>query len=289
MTMSKEDKYYKVVESMKECGRWGTIHTHKDCGAKVYAPYKCGFKWHRKCYKDWSKKVWQEVYGVVKSYRWTSHLVLTVKNDVSLDRQRKTLLKAFVELRRRKIWKSVKRGVVFMGLTYNGNEWHYHLHLIVDCVWIDAEKLTEAWTDIVGECERNNTYVKRCRGDIRGLVTEVVKGTRGDMRELLGLFEANESLFMEAVNVLWGKKWYWWIGKKPNLVKRDTSCYCPRCGARFYWREWTREKVKVSEFIKRARSPPYWKDYYYEFAYKNDKGGVVVRDDRFSSEKTIKV
>jgi hypothetical protein len=224
----------------KHIGRFG-------CGAKVKVRWKCKSKWHFPCYLDYIDLNRRRVFGAISKMRSPSHLVLSFKSQKDLYEMRYDMMEALRKLKRRKFWKKVVRGgIVSTGLTYNKDEeWHLHLHLVIDCFWLDANELRKAWYEI---CEGRNVNITRVKSR-ESMTNELLKGTKGDMKLLQEQFKDNQELLKQAIETFYGKKWLWSFGVVKLRLIDDILCksLCPRCMRIFRKREWIQKNFITEE------------------------------------------
>lgn len=257
------------------------VWTHEErlggCGAKVESRCYCGEKWCRSCFGVWARDAERQIAGVAGCASWPSHLVLTVRDVAAggLAARVKFLKASFRRLRSRKVWRDNIRGAVAcLGLTWAG-DWHPHLHVILDCRWVDAAALADAWRAVTGG-EGEHISLGRSsakRGGVQGLAAELVKGTKGDMQGLACAFRApgGDVLLGEAAAALRGVRWLEFFGAMRETARQvkpatPAGCFCPRCGAPFSWREWSRV-VLCPDALAAAWFGPSWADFYRHFVH----------------------
>ncbi len=131
-------------------------------------------------------------------------VTLTIRStDDPLTDQLDKLYASFSALRRRAVWhKAVFGGVAFLELTFNKtrNQWHPHLHCLVDGTWIDGKRLKIAWNQIT-----NGSYVI----DIRRPSSNEAVGryvAKYASKPINSTFLRNEDRLDEAVIALKGRK-----------------------------------------------------------------------------------
>jgi hypothetical protein len=133
--------------------------------------------------------------------QWPLHITLTRANVGDVKKADVTALKkAFKRLRRQKIWKPVRGGIVSIELTNKGKGWHPHMHILADCRWLggetpepqrwhsrsrkaelcrqSSEELQQAWSACIGQL-LSSIKVRRCDGEtaVREVLKYAVKGS----------------------------------------------------------------------------------------------------------------
>ncbi len=201
--------------------------------------------------------------------KFPAHLVLTVRNRAAgeLNDIWRFLEQSFAKLRHRREYRKL-RGICGRGYTWNGEKqtWHGHLHIVIDSVWLNADRLRAAWETITrGEgLSPNITRVTDPHWAAVEIVAGTRKGGRSDLERIRVLEDTN--LIDELVESLDGKKMQWSFGglKIAKLEKEKAICHCPRCGVKYDRREWvtsTVDKSEVSDLEFGAR----WKDFFNGF------------------------
>lgn len=111
--------------------------------------------------------------------RQPKHVILTVRNvPVLTVGYVRRIKKAFNQLRKTKFAKAWVGGCYSIEVTNEGNGWHVHLHILVDCRWVDGEQLALEWAKRVKQ-DFAIVKVKDCRGGdyVREVTKYAVKGT----------------------------------------------------------------------------------------------------------------
>lgn len=262
----------KELERIGNCGKYYHRVKHTECGALITSKCKCNSRWCPDCFKEKSIEYYNDVYTAIQGMKYPSHVVLTIK-DVGkghLPSAVRFIKKSFTRLSRSKFWKdNVKGGYVGVGLTWRG-DWHLHLHLAVDSVWLDKWKLLDKWKKVT-EYRGNNVWVDRA-SDRKGLAREIMKGTRGDMVDLHKAFESDPDLFNECVHAFKDKKWVMPFG---CVIRRDPPekryCHCPRCGVPVNHITFIRDKISAEERHDGKYNSVLWADYYDRWVYKPEE------------------
>jgi hypothetical protein len=138
--------------NFSRCGHEDIFRTCENCGASESFSYRCNLKWCPRCQQRlgaarrnlislWAKRITQP-----------KHLVLTQKNFPVLTRK---IIKwhtvQLAKIRRSKCFAMVKGGCVSTEITNEGNGWHLHAHMLIDCRWLDMEQVSLTWGKLVGQ------------------------------------------------------------------------------------------------------------------------------------------
>jgi len=107
-----KEKAAREREKQDQCGKAAIKHVHMECGAKVYIPCRCDSYFCPVCNKRRLERAVERITPVVESWRFPTHIVLTVKNPHvgALLTGRGKIHKALTSLRRKKLWKRVWGG-----------------------------------------------------------------------------------------------------------------------------------------------------------------------------------
>jgi len=276
-------------ERISACGATfdRSYHNVWPCTAAVAVPYRCGSKWCRTCFMRWSAKNGERLEGAVASMKYPSHLVLSIRNPSrgALDEGLRLISESFARLTKRKFWRrgvpaepgrrskwvggkwlkkrkalgrseSVRGWLASRGLTVNGENgsWHVHLHLVIDCAWMDLDRLNQAWESVTrGAGTSVGVSITRVT-DRPGIARELLKGTKGDQRNLLESTKNDAEGFGELVEAMRNRKQFWTSKniKLQGKAERALVCRCPGCDAPFAREEWSFESRVRKEAIDLA-------------------------------------
>lgn len=159
------------------------------------------------------------------------HVVLTLKNTPTLSRDHVQHLKeSFARLRRTKFARGWRGGFYSIEVTNEGRGWHLHLHALVDCPFIPADRLAIEW-DKANRGLGHIVRVKDCRD--RAYLQEVtkyaVKGselagwTALDVADFVRTFERCRTF--GVFGSLYGKRTEWreWLD---SIQEEKAPCPC---------------------------------------------------------------
>lgn len=197
------------------------------------------------------------------------HLVLSIRTVGigELKEGWKLLDRSFRELRRAKLWKGkVQSYVQARGLTFSKGRWHIHLHIALDSDYLPHQELKAAWVKATkGAGGPEGVQINAAR-DRKGLGVELVKGTKGDFRQLRRALKDHPILWGELVLGCRGLRWWSPGGRRRTKRPDPPPCCCPRCGDPFSGRSgWESWRASAEEF-KGETMGACWKDYFEGFA-----------------------
>jgi len=115
----------------------------------------CRLRWCPLCSQAKSRFISQAVCEFLKDHPRPKILTLTLAHsDDSLDSQITRLYACFRQLRRKKAWCSKVRGGVWffqVKVSQRSQQWHPHLHILLDSEYIPHELLKQSWESITGD------------------------------------------------------------------------------------------------------------------------------------------
>jgi hypothetical protein len=186
-----------LADRLRKCGLEMSLWC-RGCGHRHVAHTKCNRKWCPSCAPKRGNERAARLRVAIAAMRWPLHITFTVPN-VALEHAPRTLLRdlmrAFIKLRRTKLWRSnVKGGCAALEVTDKGNGLHPHLHAVVDARWIAlhtpapsgretpeelraklaaaANELQHAWQHATGHHQHLQMWIRRCDA---GAAQEIVK------------------------------------------------------------------------------------------------------------------
>lgn len=131
---------------------YDVLCTCKCCGHVRVFPLRCNLRWCPLCVPilSWRRQRKVELWaGMVRNPK---HVVLTARNAETLTRDYvRTFGKRLGQLRRSKLFRSVKAGCQSLELTNEGRGWHLHAHLLLDVPFLPADELARKWAKLVGQ------------------------------------------------------------------------------------------------------------------------------------------
>lgn len=171
--------------NFSRCGREEIYRTCKCCGKWDSFSYRCNLKWCPRCQQRLGQIRRNLISLWAKRISQPKHVVLTHKNIPTLTRKiYRNHTRLLAKLRRTKFttkitfeWQRKKSGrrrtirkwmpprptgktitshpwlggCVSTETTNEGNGWHVHAHLLIDCRFVSAGRLAKEWAKLVGQ------------------------------------------------------------------------------------------------------------------------------------------
>jgi len=154
-------KFYKEVDGtdmgrysnrLNECRTRAWFIRNKETGKVRIAAKQCRLRWCYHCSESRQQFITQAIAPWWNNAPLPKLLTVTVRHsDDPLDEQIEFLYKSFVKLRNRKLCKdAIKGGIWFFQVTWNKKteQWHPHIHALIDSNYIDHAELKVAWKKI---------------------------------------------------------------------------------------------------------------------------------------------
>lgn len=121
------------------------------CGDVKKVPVYCGNRFCQTCAGPRTMRVRDRISWLIKHRNkrkgtMIKHLTLTIRNNADLPAMVKSIVASFRRLRQRKAFKEAIIGGVFViELTNTGNDWHAHIHAVVQSFRIEWAELRDMW------------------------------------------------------------------------------------------------------------------------------------------------
>jgi hypothetical protein len=191
------------------------------------------------------------------------HVVLTIRNIPELTKGHVLEFKKFLtRLRHRKFCSNWKAGFYSIEITNEGNGWHLHAHLLVDCRWVDAGGLSREWCSVTGglgfivkvkDCRQADYLREVTKYAVKG--SELSKWTGAQIRQFIESFRGTKTF--GTFGWLYGKRTEFreWLD---SLKNGKSKCKCGSCDVTYYdENEWhARDLVPTSLRVARPPPPP---------------------------------
>lgn len=174
-----------ILAKLREVGRFDLIgnaavcHTSRfharccKCGKHHEYWNRCELFWCPRCQSRLARDRRRSVEWWTENIKQPKHLVLTVRNSTTITKQYVRWFKdCFTRLRRSAVWQPVRGGLYSLEVTNEGRGWHLHMHILIDCNYVDISALTQRWAAIVGQ-DFAISKIKDVRG--KDYVKEVTK------------------------------------------------------------------------------------------------------------------
>ena len=138
-----------------ECRDQAWFIRHSESGEVRVTSRQCRLRWCPLCSRSRSFNLQLQVQSWFSTVKTPKFLTLTVKHtDQDLAEQLTRLYKSFQNFRKRAVMaKKCHGGVWFFQLCFNPktNEWHPHLHCVIDSEYISHNHLSKLWLKITGD------------------------------------------------------------------------------------------------------------------------------------------
>jgi hypothetical protein len=142
------------VEKLRECRSVAWFARHMDTGKVRVISNACRLRWCPICSNARSMFLVGQVHEWLKTVKKPKFLTLTMKHtNASLEHQIKWLYAHFRKFRNsRKLLDSMHGGIWFFQLkrSKGSNEWHPHLHTVIDAEYIPQAELSQLWKATTG-------------------------------------------------------------------------------------------------------------------------------------------
>lgn len=145
----------KLALQLTDCGRHPQLLQDDDTGQLIISPGRCNQRVCPTCGPIRRRQAERRVNDHLKHLDDARLLTLTlVSTDAPLAERIKDLQKAFTRFRRTTDWKShVAGGLAVLEVTYNAkrDQWHPHLHCIIDGSYWPAKDISAKWLKTTGD------------------------------------------------------------------------------------------------------------------------------------------
>lgn len=201
------------------------------CGYTFKAPVYCGNRFCQVCTAPRRRRVRKRLENICKHIKeekgyGVKLLTLTLPNSSSLREGVDLLIASFRRLRQRHWWYNrVRGGAWVVEVTGRPNDWHIHLHALLESRYLPHKKLSKEW-----QCVSPGKIVHITAVPSRSIISYVTK--------YCSKTEVAEDHRIEVSRKLTGVRlfqpfglWHGWDRELPK-VKYE----CPSCGyTGFYW------------------------------------------------------
>ncbi len=145
----------RIRSKMRDCGKFGYICEEEGTNAVKICRLFCRSRLCPVCGRKRSMNVYFKIVAMVKKMKNPKFITLTLTSSSDpLDEQIQRLNKCFATLRRRRWWKGQVAGGVFtheQTFNFQRDQFHPHIHMIVDTPYLDDAHLAEKWLEITGD------------------------------------------------------------------------------------------------------------------------------------------
>lgn len=261
-----------IAAGLEHCHTEYTIGQCKGCSSVSKFPNRCDRFYCPECQPRLSKERADSVGWWAQEMKQPKHVVLTMKNTKDLTKGHVLEIKKnFTRLRRSIFASNWLGGFYNIEVTKESEDWHLHIHALVEARFIDRSLLEENWkriTNGIGYIVR--VYDARERDYLKEVTKYAVKGSQ------LSAWTGKESLtFIEAFSgvksfgvfgSLYGKRTEWreWINSGKTHGK---ICDCG-CSEYWYFTELEWQAADCKPDLSTASIPPPTADFLnFEFSF----------------------
>jgi len=141
-----------VIGRVRNCRAMARFVRHVDTGHVRVLSYSCRHRWCPLCSRAKAYRISLNVFHWVKTLRSPKLITLTLKHSAApLKQQIDVLVRSFKRLRQhRELRRRIRGGIWFLQVTHNAEngEWHPHLHVVADCLYIAQRYLSQQWAAV---------------------------------------------------------------------------------------------------------------------------------------------
>jgi len=145
------------LDRFNRCSTFAWFVRHKETGSVSVRSSACRIRWCPLCNEARQQFLTKQTKKWLDCQRHPKLLTLTVKHtDKELSEQIDHLYRSFQKLRKRKLFKKkVRGGIWFFQIkqSKSGEQWHPHLHIMLNGKYIERAKLSNLWLQVTGDSE----------------------------------------------------------------------------------------------------------------------------------------
>jgi hypothetical protein len=225
---------YDLVAEIEKCGTVQAWSKCDGCGKTTTFWNRCEKFWCPGCQPRLSRDRFESLEWWTKDLAQPKHLVLTARNFPELTAKKVKWFKAqFKKLRARKCCRNWHGGLWSLEVTNENRGWHLHLHILLDCRFVDIENVSRNWAQLMGQefaiCKvkdcRNKAYLAEVtKYAVKG--SELAKWKGEDIVKFIWAFSRQKNF--GVFGTLHGKRTQWreWI---ESLREHGHTCECGSC------------------------------------------------------------
>ena len=144
-----DDRHAPAVARLSDCCRTPALYQDMDSGEFIVSQKTCKHRLCPKCSATKSARLADDARQIVEKMDSPKFITLTIlSTDAPLEERLKHLRDSFSRLRRSTLWKRhFSKGISVVEVTHNPktDQWHPHLHMIVQGDYCPAHLLKAAW------------------------------------------------------------------------------------------------------------------------------------------------
>lgn len=158
------DELKRIANKMDDCCRSPFIAINTETSEIRIHEFRCKLRHCPYCGKLRAAQLCAKILPLIQKMDDVRRIDFTVKsNDLPIRKQFKHIVKCFAELRKTDLWKAhFSKGFYSLEATHNSetDQWHPHIHIIVDGHYLKHERLKKLWLEITGDS--TIIWMKRC-------------------------------------------------------------------------------------------------------------------------------
>lgn len=144
-----------TIERLENCGSDGHVYYDQEASRVIVRASHCHIRWCPICSKIRTRRISGLVYDWLMAAQSPSFITLTLSHipDEPLARMVERLHIGFKKFRRNKtIRQNIIGGIWFLQVKRGRDkQWHAHLHIAADSIFIPKEQLSSIWLDSTGD------------------------------------------------------------------------------------------------------------------------------------------
>lgn len=165
-----------TADRLDDCCRYPYVHWSGAAQRLKIHAHRCMSRLCPTCGRIRACRLRNRIVAAVQKIDSPRLLTLTLRSsDAPLDAQIRRLIKCFANLRRAKVWKRTTSGGIYViEVTFNAKrqQWHPHVHALIDGVFIPREELKDAWLHTTGDSDIIDIRQVRSRRQAAEYITQ---------------------------------------------------------------------------------------------------------------------
>lgn len=154
----------RIANKMDDCCRSPFIAINRETSEIRIHEFRCKLRHCPYCGKLRAAQLCAKILPLIQKMDDVRRIDLTTKsNDDPIREQFRHIVKCFAELRKTDLWKAhYSKGFYSLEATHNNetDQWHPHIHIIVDGEYLKHARLKKLWHEITGDS--TIIWLKRC-------------------------------------------------------------------------------------------------------------------------------
>jgi len=179
------------IDRYRSCGAYAEVRTDDATGLPYLSANTCKLRICPACRRNLQRRTAARVMDYVRQQpdaQWQMHTYTLRHADMPLGQQLDRLVQCFRRLRHRKIWRDrCGAGYGVIEITYHPagsyspsgrqrttDEWHPHLHCVVQVSWLDWSALHRAWREITTDSTQIDCRHVRSMTDVARYIAKYI-------------------------------------------------------------------------------------------------------------------